>query len=264
MLNVITMSLKGIFRDRIFQGIIVAALLFIFVPSISVLSMRQVSELSITLCLSLISFILLLLAVFLGGTSLWRDIDRRYTHSVLGLPLSRSSYLVGRFVANAFFLMICSLVLSIAAFIVIYYCSILYPPAREIQWKIIAVAIFFDTMKYILLIAVSFFFSTISTSFFLPIFGTVSIFIVGCSSQDVFNYLHTADAGKGLPTFVVKAATCLYYLLPNLSAFDFKLHAVYGLEPSSSGLVLTFGYFVAYSAILLTISACLFIRREMK
>jgi ABC-type transport system involved in multi-copper enzyme maturation permease subunit len=257
------MSLKGIFRDRIFQGIIVAALLFFFVPSISVLSMRQVTELSITLSLSLISFILLLLAVFLGGTSLWRDIDRRYTHSVLGLPLSRTSYFIGRFAANAFFIMICSLVLSIAAFIVISYCSSLYPPARGIQWKIIAVAIIFDTMKYILLIAVAFFFSSVSTSFFLPIFGTVSIFMVGCSSQDAFDYLQSA-AAKTLPLVVVKAATGLYYILPNLSSFDFKLHAVYGLELSSRGLVMIFGYFVIYTAIILTISAYLFQRREMK
>jgi ABC-type transport system involved in multi-copper enzyme maturation permease subunit len=258
------MSLKGIFRDRIFQGIIVTALLFILIPSISVLSMRQVAELSITLSLSLISFIMLLLAVFLGGTSLWRDIDRRYTHTILGLPLSRTSYLVGRFVANALFLFVCSLVLSIFAWLAITYAATLYPPARPVQWQAVIVAVIYDTLKYILLIAIAFLFSTVSTSFFLPIFGTITIYLVGISTQDVYDYIHTTGSGNNLPKIVVDAATGLYYLLPNLSSFDLKLHAVYGLALPGRGLLLTLCYFILYTGIILTISVALFARREMK
>jgi len=99
MLNIMQITLKGIFRDRVFQGIMALGVLFLFIPSAASLSMRQVTELSITLSLSLISFILLLLAVFLGATSIWKDMERRYTFSVLSLPLSRSSYLWGASVA---------------------------------------------------------------------------------------------------------------------------------------------------------------------
>ncbi|MDY0302111.1 MAG: ABC transporter permease, partial [Trichlorobacter sp.] len=61
MRDIILITLKGIFRDRVFQGILVLGILFLFIPSAASLSMRQVTELSITLSLSLISFILLLL-----------------------------------------------------------------------------------------------------------------------------------------------------------------------------------------------------------
>lgn len=264
MINVVVMSMRGIFRDRIFQGIMVAAFFFLLIPTVSSLSMRQVTELSITLSLSLVSLILMLLAVFLGGTSLWRDIDRRYTHSALGLPLSRTTYLLGRFTANGLFLLICSLVLSVAVFIVTVYASTIYPPVRAVQWQTIALAIFYDTLKYILLVAVGFLFSTVSTSFFLPIFGTITIYMVGSSSQDVYEYLHSAAAVKTLPKVVVEAATGLYYVLPNFSSFDIKLNAVYGLNLPVSGLFLTLGYFIVYTAILLAISASLFVRREMK
>ncbi len=57
MQNVIHITLKGIFRDRVFHGILVTAVLFLIIPSIATLSMRQVTELSLTLSLSLISFI---------------------------------------------------------------------------------------------------------------------------------------------------------------------------------------------------------------
>src|SRR5512135_2342994 len=97
MLNMVQITLRGIFRDRVFQGIIMTALIFFAIPTVSSLSMRQVTELSMTLSLSLISFILLLLSVFLGGTSIWKDIERRYTYGVLGLPIPRGRYLLGKF-----------------------------------------------------------------------------------------------------------------------------------------------------------------------
>src|SRR5512147_2633812 len=97
MWQIFNITFKGIFRDRIFKGIAICSFFFLLIPSVTSLSMRQVTELSINLSLSLISFMLLLLSVFLGGTSLWKDMERRYSYSVLGLPVSRTSYLLGKF-----------------------------------------------------------------------------------------------------------------------------------------------------------------------
>src|SRR6266516_5236870 len=165
MWSIILITLKGIFRDRVFQGIMVTAGVFLLIPVIASLSMRQVTELSLTLSLSLISFILLLLSVFLGGTSLWKDIERRYTFSVLGLPISRQSYLIGRFGGVALFVILTTFVLGVAAFMVVTYSSTVYPSDRPIVWSNMTLCIMFDVFKYILLIAVAFLFSTVSTSF---------------------------------------------------------------------------------------------------
>jgi Cu-processing system permease protein len=182
----------------------------------------------------------------------------------LGLPLSRSSYLLGRFSANALFLGICSGVLCLVAFGVIFYVSTIYPPARPVQWLTIGVAVCFDTLKYILLIAVAFLFSTVSTSFFLPIFGAIALLMAGTASQGVYDYLHSAALSKNIPQALVEAANALYYLLPNFSSFDFKLQAVYGLPLSGQGLLLTAGYFAVYLAVVLTAAVMVFSRREMK
>jgi ABC-type transport system involved in multi-copper enzyme maturation permease subunit len=64
--------------------------------------------------------------------------------------------------------------------------------------------------------------------------------------------------------FVKNVANALYYVLPNFSAFDFDVNAVYGISPSPSGMILTFVYFVIYSAVLLTLSTIIFSRREMQ
>jgi ABC-type transport system involved in multi-copper enzyme maturation permease subunit len=263
MFDIVRVTLKGIFRDRVFHGILVAALLLPLIPAVSRLSMRQVTELSVTLSLSLISFILLLLAVFLGGTSLWKDMERRYTFSVLSLPLTRTSYLLGRFFGIALFLLLAAVLLGCLAGCVVLFVSGNFPPDRPVVWANIFAAVLFDAFKYILLVAVALLFSTVSTSFFLPIFGTISAFLVGNASQQVYDYVHS-QAGQALSPLLRVSASALYYLIPNFSAFDLKVNAIYGVPLSPGGLALTFGYLVVYTAILLTLAALLFSRREMK
>lgn len=263
MVTIIRITLKGIFRDRVFQGIMVTACAFLLIPVIASLSMRQVTELSLTLSLSLISFILLLLAVFLGGTSLWKDIERRYTFSVLGLPLSRQGYLLGRFGGTALFVLLTAAILGATAFVVILYSSTIYPSDRPIIWSAMAFCILFDALKYILLIAVAFLLSTVSTSFFLPVFGTIATFLAGGATQQVYEFVHS-PASKALSPFVKQLATALYYILPNFGAFDLKANAIYGLPVPLNGLVLTIAYFVVYVGLLLSISSALFARREMR
>lgn len=264
MLRIVQLTLKGIFRDRVFQGIIVLGMLFLFIPSAASLSMRQVTELSITLSLSLISFILLLLSVFLGATSLWKDIERRYTYSMLSLPLSRSSYLLGRFFGIALFLMLTATLLGVLGGLAVKLAAGIYPSDRPIMWSWLVLAIFFSSCKYILLVAVAMLFSSISTSFFLPVFGTICTFLVSGITQQVYDYIHSPAAAEAITPLLKSTASAFYYLLPNLAGFDLKVNAIYGIHPSASGLVLTFGYFLVYTTILLGVAALLFERREMK
>ena len=264
MVSIVKITLKGIFRDRIFQGIMALAVLFLFIPSAASLSMRQVTELSVTLSLSLISFILLLLAVFLGATSIWKDIERRYTFSVVSLPLSRTTYLFGKFCGVALFVLLTALCLGLVSMLVIKVSSAIYPPSRPLMWSAIAVTIFFDALKYIIVVAVAMLMATVSTSFFLPIFGSISAFLAGTITQQVYEYLQSPAAQKDMPALVKNAAQIFYYLLPNLSGFDLKIHAIYSLPLNPTGLLLTVLYFVVYTGILLAIGAILFERREMK
>jgi len=263
MISIMSVTLKGIFRDRVFQGIMVAACAFILIPIIASLSMRQVTELSLTLSLSLISFILLLLAVFLGGTTLWKDMERRYTISILGLPVSRHIYILGRFAGMAVFILLTACILGVVAFAVVVHSSTIYPSDRPIAWDTMALCIFFEALKYIMLVAIAFLFSTVSTSFFLPVFGTIATFLTGGVTQQVYEYINS-PASKTLSSFLRLTARGLYYILPNFSAFDLKVNAIYGLPVSVSGLILILAYFIVYSGIVLSLATIIFLRREMR
>lgn len=264
MMQIILITLKGIFRDRIFHGIMAFAVLFLCIPSAASLSMRQVTELSTTLSLSLISFMMLLLAIFLGATSIWKDIEKRYIFSVLSHPVSRSTYILGRFMGVALFMMFTAFILGVLAVMTIKIASLTYPPVRPLLWSAIVATIVFDAFKYILVVAVAMLFSTVSTSFFLPVFGTISIFLAGTITQPVYDYLHTSAALVSISAIVRKSALLLYYLLPNLSGFDLKVHAIYAIPLNIQGLLLTIGYCIVYTGVVLCIGTFLFARREIK
>ena len=264
MWQVFWVNFRGIFRYRVFQGIFATAAVFLILPTISTMSMRQVTELSMTLSLSLYSLVLLLLTIFLGGTSLWKDVDRRYAVSVASLPVSRGHYLLGKFFSIALFVFLAAAVLGGFTVLVVYVMDGFYPPlSRPLVWGNLFWALLFDCLKYVLLISISFLLSTVSTSFFLPLFGTIAVFLAGCSTQPVYDFIFTAT-GQKLPLIAQQAAKVLYYILPNFSAFDLKLYAIYGLEVSLPGLAMTFSYFVAYLVVVLSAAVLLFSRRELQ
>jgi ABC-type transport system involved in multi-copper enzyme maturation permease subunit len=264
MIEIIRITLKGIFRDRIFQGMMALAILFLGIPSAASLSMRQVTELSTTLSLSLISFILLLLSVFLGATSVWKDMERRYTFSVLSLPRSRGAYIIGRFIGISLFILLTSALLGFVACCVIKVASMGFPPGRPVAWGIIATTILFDALKYIIVVAVAILVSSISTSFFLPVFGTIAVFLSGTITQQVYDFIHSPSGSKAISPLMQKIAMAVYYLLPNLSGFDIKVNAIYSIPLSPEGMALSLGYFLVYVSLLLSAAVYLFSRREMK
>lgn len=261
--NLLGVSLRWIVRDRLLHAIVgVALLLLLLVPAFSLFSMRQVQELAITLSLSAVSAVLLVIAVLLGASSIWRDIERRYSTAVLTLPLPRTAYLLGKFCAIALFLCLCAALLGGVSAVAIMFVAGGYPSDLPILWLNISAAVAMDALKYILLAAVGLLFSCISTSFFLPIFGTIAIYLAGSASQEVYEYI-SGEFGRTFSPLMLALLKGVYYLLPNFAAFNLKVQAIYGLPLSLSGLVFTCLYFFVYTAILLALSVWTFSRREL-
>jgi Cu-processing system permease protein len=255
--------LKNIMRDRILYGVMgFAFFMILLVPVFSNFSMRQVQELSITLSLSAVSSILLIVSLLLGTSSIWRDIERRYTASILTLPISRTSYVFAKFIAISLFLIISAVLLAGASAGVIIFSSSTYPSEIPIHWQNIMLAIAGDTLKYILLTAFALLFSSLSTSFFLPFFGTLAIYFCGNSSQAVYEYV-TGPFGKKLFSPILSLIKVVYYILPNFSAYNFKLQAIYGLAVSINTLLYSLIYFTIYTSIILYGAIWIFSRREL-
>jgi ABC-type transport system involved in multi-copper enzyme maturation permease subunit len=256
-------NLLMLLRDRLLQAVLaVAAAMLLLVPSLSTFSMRQVQELAITLSLSSISLVLLVLALLLGSSAVWRDIERRYTASILALPVSRATYLLAKFVSIGIFIIACGALLGAASVAVIAIAAAQYPADIPIAWGNIILAIGADVLKYLLLTTVAVSLSAVSTSFFLPFFATLAIYLAGSASQEVYEYV-SGQFGQQLHPLQLNAIKGVYYLLPNFAAFNLKVHAVYALPVSAQAVLFPLLYSFTYGGILLGLAIWVFNRREL-
>ncbi|RME33256.1 MAG: ABC transporter permease [Deltaproteobacteria bacterium] len=249
-------------RDRVFWALSGAALvLLLCAPVVTLFSMRELQEVGISLSLSCLSFFLLLVTVFLGSTSLWRDIDRRFVVPILTQPIPRSRYLLGKFLAFAIFLGFVTFVLGLAAIVSVLIASQQYPSDRPLVWSSLFWAWFMTWFRYLLLLSVALFFSVFSTSFFLPVFGTIGVYLSGSVSYQVLEYAQrNHEEFSSAFVFLLKV---IYCFLPNLSAFDFNVYAIYGLAIPIKDIVLCLVYGVCYLLVLVFLSFRFFARREI-
>lgn len=258
-----SLTFTSCLRDRLLHVIFgVAVVIFLLIPTLSLFSMRQVQELAVNVSLSAISAVFLLIAALLGASSVWREIEKRYALSILGLPVSRSQFVLGKFFGIATFMFLCGIVLGIAAAVAIAVSSAQYPSDLPLRWDNIILAITGDVLKSMLLAAIALLVSCLSTSFYLPFFVTIAVYLAGSASQEVYEYL-LGDYGKTIPSLIKMLIKGVYYIVPNFSAFDFKVYAIYSMPPDPRGILFTLGYFLLYTSLVLLVAVKAFNRREM-
>ena len=261
--NFFRLSVASLLRDRLLYLLFSLALLaLLLIPAFSLFSMRQVQELSVTLCLSALSFLLFIVTVLTGASSIWRDIEKRYTASVLGLPISRGAFVLGKFCAISALLAVIALVFGAGSYAAISVAASSYPPDIPVIWGNFAAAVLFEYLKYVMLLSLAFLFSALSTSFYFPFLGATAIYLAGSASQDVYEMTIGAYGDTLLPLArgLIKG---IYYILPNFSAFDLKTQAIYALPLAPTSLLLTLLYFVSYTGIVLSLAVWSFSRREL-
>ncbi len=256
----IKLTIKHLIFDRIFLVLASFVLLFAFIPVFSYFSMRQLQEISITTSLTLNSFILLLMTLFGGTLVMWRDIERKYTYTVLSYPITRTNFILSKFFSLIIILFVITIINFAASIVVIHISASLYKSTLPILWLNIFAAFFMEFLKYTLLLGFIFLFASFSTSFFTPVFSTIAVFIAGNASQGIYDYI--MKGSNELSHFSKLAAKLVYYVLPNFSSFDLISYAAYSLPIHIQSIVYTSVYFLLYLGAVLSLSIAVFNKRD--
>jgi len=254
-------TIKTVLKDRLFLMIASLILAYAFIPVFSYFSMRELQEVSITMSLTLNSFILLILSVFGSIYTIWRDIERKYTFTLLSYPTSRINYIFGRYFGFVSILLIITVVNFLLGIIAIKVSASFYKSELPILWQNIALSYIFSWLKYSLVLAIGFLFASFSTSFFTPIFSTIAIYLAGNSIQGIYEYV--VKDTENISDFIKKVVSVIYYILPNLSSFDFTVSAAYALEIDLFSIYYTLAYFILYLTIVFTLTCVIFNKRDL-
>ncbi len=259
-------TLKEGMRERAFMGIMTFALLLLIASGvIADLSIGNILKVTQDLGLSAVSFTGLLLAFFMGTHLIAKDLDKRSIYMVLSKPMGRGSYIAGKYgglvALVGLSLAFITLFMLVATFYFYKTSRLYFPP--QIAWGKLVLASIFIFLEASLILALSVFFSSFASSPLLALFLTLAVYLVGESTHQVSEILHSPLGQRTSP--VLKAlAMGAFYIFPDLSLLDLKAAAVHNLPLPPLRLMKTALYAICYILALLILATFIFKKREMK
>jgi Cu-processing system permease protein len=252
-------------RNRAMYGISLLALLLLVANFlVSGMIMQEVGKVAVDMALSTVSFAGLLLVLFIGITLLAKDLDRKTIYMVLARPISRSQYIVGKFLGMVLLIVVAMLFLGCFALVSILMVKLAYPGYfPRFSWLLVCLSLSFTTMSLILVSALSFLFASFASTSFISLMLTIISYLIGNSLNEVKALVEAPQIGGAETSpVIVKVVQAAYYLFPNLSFFDIKTQAAHGLAVSCSYILWTVSYGVVYASLAIALACFVFSKRE--
>lgn len=244
-------TLKLEVRDKILYGIVVFGLLYVFFQLF--LADLVLKELPMVKSFGLtgIYFFNAIIALFLGTTSFFKDIERKVIYFVLSKPVTRAQFLLGKFFGLCMVLFLTTAILGVA-----YLGLIAYEGGGFDAIGLLGIAMQYLEMS--LFLAFALFISTFSSSL-LSIVYTSGVFFLGHVVSALLE-----DAQKiGLTGIRFVLVEVLYYVFPNLEKFDVRDLAVYHVAMPYVSFALALAYALVYIILLLSSAIWIFSKKEI-
>jgi ABC-type transport system involved in multi-copper enzyme maturation permease subunit len=201
--------------------------------------------------LGVMSTISAFLSVFLSTGQLPREIDRRTIYMIASRPISRSTFLVGRYLGNVLVVYIVLLAMT-ALFL-----AQLFVFHEDVTQSHVA-ALIGIACEVALLSAVGSAFAAMSSQL-VSASITIGFFFMGHLLPDI------QRMGQKSSVLLIRGlAKASPYLIPDFDRLDLKMRATYRVATAWTELGQSFVYTVGYAAIALGLACLVFERRDFR
>jgi len=250
LLAIATNTFKETIRDRILGVIVVFALIMIagglWLGSIS---LGQQGRMMKDFGLTAVTFFGLIVAVFVAASLVHKEVEKRTVYVLFSKPVSRAAFIAGKFIG------LCGTMAIVLAGMGLFLFVVVLVVDRSPSWMIL-VAVLMIYVQLLAIMAVTIFFSTLSSAILASVLG-ICVFVAGQLSQNV---LSLTRLGKNPATQAF--SWVVYVVIPNLSAVDVKAGVV-GEQTLAWGQIgLWTAYLLAYVVVVLALGALIFRRKE--
>lgn len=240
-------------RDRILYNLIVFVLLItaaaIFLGE---LTAGQEKRVIVNLGLSAVLFFGAFIAIFVGVSLVWKEIEKKTVYSIFSKPIGRGEFIVGKYLGLCATLLVNVLVMGIGVSL-----ALLYVDGGSLIGSVWG-AVFLIFLELTILTAVAIMFSSFSTPA-LSALLTFFVFLIGHFSSSLLDLATSLGSRAAVALF-----SAIYYALPNLSNFSFIVNAAHGELPTISFVGFAVAYAVGFNTVLLAITVLIFSRRNFK
>lgn len=238
------------FRETVRDKVLYVLLFF---AAITVLGSKILGWISIgqdikivkDISLAAISVFGALIAIFVGASLVYKEIDKRTIYTIISRPMHRYEFVLGKYLGLAFLLALVTIVMTAVASGYIFVLG-----GRLDGVFFMAVLLIFCELLLVTALAV------LMSSVTSPILGAIIVFSLYVAG-------HATGILVDLPahfddTWAEKVLHLLYYIIPNLSNFNIRPEAANGVPVAASYVAWAVGYGAVYTAMLLGIAALAF------
>ncbi len=239
-------------RNRITVVVVFFALAMIFSATVAMdLTVMTFSRVMTDVGLGVMGLIANFLAIFLGTGQLPREIERRTIYMVASRPLSRGTFLLGRFLGN-----LLTVYFVIVVMALLFVGQLLMSHEQLTQPQFAALLGLFCEVA--LVSAIGFAFASVSSQV-ISIVATTGLYFVGHLMPDIqrLSVRSASAVVRGLAQVGV-------VVLPDFDRLDLKMRATYNVVTSSAELGNAVLYTCGYVAVILVAAGWLFERRDFR
>lgn len=247
-------TLREALRERIFHNLLVFAVLLVMGSlTISQLTLGEQYRIIADIGTSATQVFGTLIAVFLGVGLISKEVDRRTCYPALARPVSRASFVTGKYLGLLATLSLNVALMALATAVVLF----AYRGGDAMTWTFVA-AFLLMVVQLAICGAFAVLFSTFTTA---TLASILSLAVVGAGwlFGEVRSFWLQARQVELKPLVRV-----LDFVLPNMSLLDLKESVTYGDPVTLSSVLVRGAYGAGYAAALLFLAAAVFTRRDIR
>ena len=256
-LKIIFTIARNTFREAVRDRVLYNLVLFVLLITASAiflgeLTAGQEARTIVNLGLSAMLLFGAFISIFVGVSLVSKEIEKKTVYAIFSKPIGRGEFIVGKYLGLCLTLLVNVLIMGVGVSL-----ALLYVGGANLAFSIWG-AIFLIFLELSILTAVAILFSSFSTPALSALLAFF-VFIIGHFSASLRDFAERLGS-----SFAQMFFGAIYYLLPNLSFYEFATNAANGATPPAQMLGGAFVYAVFYVSILLSITILVFSRRNFK
>lgn len=244
-------TFREVIRDRILYGLILFALLLIGLSlALGQLSFAEQARISANFGLSAIHLCAVVLAVFVGSTLVYKEIEKKTILTILVRPISRLQFILGKALGLGAVIVV---MMAGLGFILSLVFAGLGMPIDE---RLLIVLLGLLTEAFVLL-GITILFSMITTPLLVVAFS-VSVFLIGHWQGSLDFFARKAEGGVLPPV-----SWFVRHFTPDLERLNWKDLVLYPQELELAAKMTSVAYGLAWFCLTVTVAALIFRRKDV-
>jgi ABC-type transport system involved in multi-copper enzyme maturation permease subunit len=218
---------------------------------LSPIALGEGDRVTIDLGLSTLGLLGIVIVALVGTGLVHKELERRTIHVVLSRPVSRASYLVGKWLGLSG-----TMAAAVAAMGVILLAVAVWMRGPLVVGPVIQ-AVFLLALSNTVLAALAVLFSSLSTPV-LSVVYTLGLYATGFWTNDM------RDFARVMPGALGSLVRGVSFVIPNLELFNLRPQVAHMQSAPTIQLAIAVGYALTYAAAVLALAVVAFERRELK